>query len=135
MPQRFIQPADRGVFVAIGSWAIAMGVLMLADPTSPQRVWGYPLWGVMLVIGGALTAAFAMRMASNRLRAWAATLMVVGCAGRGIGLILGIVQGTTHSVQSGLLGVGAYTMLGFLLYLVWHSRLPDPEGPHAGIGG
>lgn len=81
VPRRFVTPSDRHVFLAVGAWAVVMAVFMFLDSSGPKRVWGYPMWGVLLLIGGLLTFAFAIRMASFRLRGYAAGMMVVGCVG------------------------------------------------------
>jgi hypothetical protein len=125
VPRRYVNDEDRLVFLGISVWAMAMAAFMLADETGARRVWAYPIWGVMLGLGGLLTAWFLVRqMASFRVRGLAAAMMVVGCAGRGAGMLLAVVNGTSASLWSGLLGMGAWTMLGFLLYLTWRSRVP-----------
>ncbi len=129
MSRTFITPRDRVLFCAIGAWAIIQATLMILDPTSPARVWLWPLWALMLGAGGVLTFAFAATLRSFRLRAWSNTLMVVACAGRGCGFILTLADrsGGPSAVTS-MVGSGGWMMLAALLYLVWRSRLPLPEG-------
>lgn len=125
MSSRFVRPNDRLVFLALGTWAIVMAVFMALDDSGARRVWGRPVWAILLGVGGLLTMVFTRQMASFTLRGYAAGAMVVGCVGRGLGMIMAVVNGTAHTAWSGFLGLGAWTMLGFLLYLVWRSRVPD----------
>lgn len=134
VPRRLIRPDDRPVFIALGTWAITMAAFMSLDESGPQRVWGYPAWLILLALGGVLTIAFTYRMRSYGLRGYAAAMLVVGCVGRGCGMLMAIANGTAHTTFSGLLGLGAWTMLGFLIYFTWRSRVPlggDGDWPHS----
>lgn len=130
MPLHFVTPKDRWLFLAIAAWAIVQSVLMLVDDSGGARVWGKPAWMLLLGAGGAATVVFTITMSSLTLRGWAAACMVVGCAGRGAGLLMGVLNGTAHTTASGLLGVGVWTMLAYLLYFTWRSRVPLPGGTH-----
>jgi hypothetical protein len=129
VPRYFVTPEDRWLFSAIATWGMAMAVFMALDDSSSQRVWGYPIWLAMLGFGGMLTLAFTVRMASMRLRGLAAAMMVVGSAGRGAGLAMGVLNHTARTTWSGMLGIGVWSMLAFLLYFTWRSRVPLPGGP------
>lgn len=137
VPVHFVTPRDRWHFLAIGAWAVAMAAFMSLDETGPQRVWGYPLWALLLGLGGLATLVFTIRMASFQLRGLAAAAMVVGCTGRGFGMVLAVLNRTdANSVWAAALGMGAWTMLGFLLYFTWRSRVPVPGGAaHDPFGG
>lgn len=128
VPRRFVVPEDRRVFAAIGTWALTEGALQLLDTSASRRLWLAPLWPVMLVAGGAVMLAFlAGGMRSFLLRAWGTALLVTSCAGRAAALTLGIREGTAATPWSGWSGVGAWSMIGFLLYVTLRARVPLVE--------
>lgn len=132
VPRRFVVPEDRRGFVLIGLNAVFVGGVWLADPTAAERVWVAPLWSSMILLGGLITLAYAADgMRSFRLRAWSGGLLVVGYVGRGAAMTLGLVNGTAHSWQSALGGWGVLSVVGFLLYFTWRSRVPAAGGADA----
>lgn len=128
LPVRFIQPADRPIFVAIGSWAVVTGLLLVADPTAWDRLWLAPVWPIMQAVGGVLSLIFARSMTSLALRGWASSLLVMSSVGRGASLTLSMLNGRGHSWESTLAGVALWTFIGWLLYVTWRVRVPDPGG-------
>lgn len=114
------------MFSAIGVWAMATGPLQLSDPTASDRLWLAPVWPILLTLGGVLAAMFARRMTNMRLRAWAASLLVLACVGRAAAMSLALIDATAHSWQSAVGGFSVWSFLGWLLYVTWRVRVPRP---------
>lgn len=124
MPRRFVQSRDRLTFVAIGAWALFLGVTLLWDHTIDSGVWLADLWPLMLLIGGVLTVVFSVRLSSFRLRGLSNALLVVACVGRGSSAALGLINGQLESVPRKLAEMAVFTMIGYLLYITWKARIP-----------
>lgn len=133
VPRRFVMPEDRSGFLAIAAWAIVVGLLLLTDPSAHSRLWLAPLWPSLQIAGGVVTLVFVTQgMRSIKMRAWATSLLVIACVGRGAALTLGLLEGTAHSWQSAVAGWGIWSFIGFLLYFTWRARVPVPGGADAG---
>lgn len=132
-PQRFVRPSDRHVFALVGAWALVLGALLLADTSANDEVWLPDFWPALLIVGGVLTLAFAVTATSWRLRGLSNAFLVVAMVGRGCAAVLGIADHSAESVARALAELAVFTMVGFLLYVVW--RLVVPAGaraiPHA----
>lgn len=141
MPQRFVEPHDRLVFTLIALWALFLGGLLLADTSANDEVWLPDLWPALMIAGGLYTLLYAVLLSGRsrwvyctmRVRGLSNGLLVVGCVGRGFAAILGITEHTAESWTRAIAELAVFTMVGFLLYFTWRSRVPDPEGVHGGL--
>lgn len=129
MPHRTVSTHDQAHLVAVGLWAVALGVLMALDGSANDELWLPMAWPALLIGAGICALAWAARPSSEQLRSLSGAALVAGLTGRGVALIHGVLVGTSEvSLARVLVGIALWSMLAYVMNLLWRRLLPAPRG-------
>lgn len=123
---RMMRPSDRLLVVAVAAWALGMGVLSLLD-RGDGDVFLAPLFPWLFIAAALAALAYAAHPTVS-LKAWSGASLVTVTAGRGLGLIFGLIEQTSPvDGPRVLVGIGVWSMLSFALGVIWRLLIP-PDG-------
>jgi len=128
---RLFRSSDRALVIAVGLWALVLGGLMCVSRYyygDADDVFLADLWPAWFVATGVGCVWYAWRPSITS-KALTGAALVVGPAGRGLGLIFGLVEGTSPaSWPRVLVAVALWSMLSFALGVLWRLLIPPPDG-------